>query len=77
MIALSKQSGKKSTQKIPITHSDWQSWMDASVYTHADAKRELGLPNGTFYRRIAKEPTQIDRLAMRALYEGLEPFAAS
>jgi hypothetical protein len=74
MIEIIKQSGKKSNEKVPIVHPDWQTWMDASVYTHADAKRELGLPNGTFYRRIAKKPTLIDRLAMRALYEGLEPF---
>lgn len=55
-------------------HPDWQRWMDACVYTHIEARKELGLANGTFYRRIAKAPTLIDRLAMRALYEGLEPY---
>ena len=55
-------------------HPEWAAWIEASAYTHADARRELGLANGTFYRRIAREPTLIDRLAMRALYEGLEPY---
>jgi hypothetical protein len=62
-------------KKSHFVHPDWQHWMDESVYTHADARRELGLANGTFYRRIAKAPSLIDRLAMRSLYEGLEPFA--
>lgn len=57
-------------------HPEWAAWFEASAYTHADARRELGLPNGTFYRRIAKAPTLIDRLAMRSLYEGLEPYGA-
>ncbi len=69
------QSGKTRTKKTPIVHAEWQHWMDESVYTHAQACKELGLANGTFYRRIAKEPSQVDRLAMRALFEGLEPFA--
>jgi hypothetical protein len=69
------QSGKSTERKIPIVHAEWQHWMDESVYTHAQARQELGLANGTFYRRIAKAPSQIDRLAMRALFEGLEPFA--
>jgi hypothetical protein len=69
------QIGKKREPKTPVVHPDWQRWMDESVYTHADAKRELGLANGTFYRRISKAPSLIDQLAMRALYEGLEPFA--
>jgi hypothetical protein len=58
----------------PVIHPDWQRWMDDSAYRRCDARKELGLPNGTFYRRIAKEPTLIDRLAMRSLYEGLEPY---
>lgn len=57
-------------------HPEWAAWFEASAYTHADARRELGLTNGTFYRRIAKAPTLIDRLAMRSLYEGLEPYGA-
>lgn len=57
-------------------HPQWQQWMDDSAYSHADARRELGLANGTFYRRIAKAPTLIDRLAMRSLYEGLAPYGA-
>lgn len=68
------QSGKKDREKIPIVHPEWQHWMDESVYSHAQAREELGLANGTFYRRIAKEPSHMDRLAMRALFEGLEPF---
>lgn len=76
MIELIKQSGKVAREIERLVHPDWQAWMDASVYTHADAKRELGLPNGTFYRRMAKAPTLIDQLAMRALYEGLDPFTA-
>lgn len=55
-------------------HPEWSAWFEASAYSHANARRELGLPNGTFYRRIAKAPTLIDRLAMRSLYEGLEPY---
>lgn len=69
------QNGKGKDKKTPIVHPDWQHWMTESTYTHAQAREELGLPNGTFYRRIAKAPSQIDRLAMRALFEGLEPFA--
>ena len=57
-------------------HPEWAAWIEASAYTHAVARQELGLANGTFYRRIAREPTLIDRLAMRALYEGLEPYGA-
>jgi len=68
------QSGKKKSAKTPTVHAEWQHWMDESVYSHAQAREELGLANGTFYRRIAKEPTRVDRLAMRALFEGLEPF---
>lgn len=68
------QVGKKREAKAPIVHPDWQHWMDESVYTHAEARHELGLANGTFYRRIAKAPTLVDKLAMSALYEGLEPF---
>jgi len=74
MIELIKQTGKSESSFVPNIHPDWQAWMDDSVYTCAEARKELGLPNGTFYRRIAKAPTHIDRLAMRALYEGLEPF---
>jgi len=57
-------------------HPEWAAWIEASAYTHAVARSELGLANGTFYRRIAREPTLIDRIAMRALYEGLEPYGA-
>ena len=57
-------------------HPEWAAWFEASAYTHADARRELGLTNGTFYRRIAKAPTLIDRLAMRSLYEGLLPYGS-
>ena len=74
MIEIITQSGNKSNASLPQVHPEWAAWIEASAYTHAVARRELGLPNGTFYRRIAKEPTQVDRLAMRALYEGLEPF---
>lgn len=55
-------------------HPKWAAWIEASAYTHAVARQELGLANGTFYRRIARAPTLVDRLAMRALYEGLEPY---
>lgn len=48
--------------------------MDASAFTHAEARKELGLANGTFYRRIAKAPSRIEQLAMRASFEGLEPI---
>lgn len=68
------QNGKVKRTSAPIVHPEWKRWMDESVYTHADARRELGLANGTFYRRICKSPSLVDRLAMRALFEGLEPF---
>jgi hypothetical protein len=76
MIKLIAQSGKRNEEIVRFVHPEWQTWMDASAYTHAEAKRELDLANGTFYRRIAKEPTNTDRLAMSALYEGLEPFGS-
>lgn len=66
---------KPPRQERPV-HPEWAAWIEASAYTHAVARQELGLANGTFYRRIAREPTLIDRLAMRALYEGLEPYGA-
>lgn len=69
-----KLTAPKPERPQRIVHPDWQQWMDASAYTHADARRELGLANGTFYRRIARAPTLVDRLAMRSLYEGLEPY---
>lgn len=68
-----KQIGR-CTRDLAQVHPDWQHWMDASAYSREEARKELNLANGTFFRRIAKEPTHIDRLAMRALYEGLEPF---
>lgn len=68
------QNGKTKRAKTPIVHPAWQHWMDESVYTHAQARQELGLANGTFYRRIAKAPSLLDQLAMRALFEGLSPF---
>ena len=74
MIELIQQTGKTSDAKLPSVHPEWAAWVEAGAYTHAVAREELQLANGTFYRRIAKEPTHIDRLAMRALYEGLEPF---
>jgi hypothetical protein len=55
-------------------HPEWQHWIDESAYTLPVARKELGLPRNTFYRRIAKAPTLLDKLAMRTLYEGLEPF---
>ena len=69
-----KLTAPKPERPQRIVHPEWEHWMAESVYTHAQARQELGLPNGTFYRRIAKAPTLIDRLAMRSLYEGLEPF---
>lgn len=81
MIEITAQTGKKSgadSRSVEFgakpTHPEWAAWIEGSAYTYADARRELGLANGTFYRRIAKAPTVIDRLAMRALYEGLAPF---
>lgn len=61
-------------ERVSMTHPEWRAWMEASAYRPEQARRELGLANGTFYRRITKAPTHIDRLAMRALYEGLKPF---
>ena len=76
MIEVITQNGSCETSKAPIVHPEWNAWMEASAYTREDARKELGLANGTFYRRIAKEPTHIDRLAMRALWEGFEPITA-
>lgn len=75
MIEVIEQSSRYGKRKKE-QHPEWESWMQASAYTPEVARRELGIPNSTFYRRIAKPPTHIDRLAMRALYEGLEPFTA-
>ena len=68
---MSRRSDAKESKNI---HPEWAHWMDESAYTHEDARQELQLPKSTFYRRISKEPTHIDRLAMSSLYEGLEPF---
>jgi hypothetical protein len=65
----------KPKREPPVVHPDWAAWMEASVYTHKQARDELGISNGAFYRRIAKAPTRVDLLAMRALYEGLEPYS--
>ena len=75
MIEIIKQSGTRKNSDSPTVHPEWQAWLEASAYQHEYARCELGLAHGTFYRRIAKAPTMIDRLAMRALYEGLEPYA--
>jgi hypothetical protein len=74
-VAIDLIAPKPPRQERPV-HPEWAAWIEASAYTHAVARSELGLANGTFYRRIAREPTLIDRLAMRALYEGLEPYGA-
>lgn len=76
MIEVIKQSGTSEAKKSPAVNPDWQAWIDASAYQHEYARCKIVLAHGTFYRRIAKPPTHIDRLAMRALYEGLEPFAS-
>lgn len=52
----------------------WAAWFENSAYTLDQARKELGLPNATFYRRIKKAPDLVTRLAMRALYEGLKPY---
>jgi hypothetical protein len=57
------------------THPEWETWFDASAYTPEIARKELGLANGTFYRRIKSAPDAVTRLAMAALYEGLEPWS--
>ena len=67
------QSGNRKSAPTPF-HPDWQAWIDASAYSHAEAMRELGLSNGTFYRRMKNAPTRVDRLAMSALYEGIGEF---
>jgi hypothetical protein len=61
--------------KIDATHPEWEAWFDASAYTPEIARKELGLANGTFYRRIKSAPDALTRLAMAALYEGLEPWS--
>jgi hypothetical protein len=55
-------------------HPEWESWFQASAYTPEVARAELGMANGTFYRRIKAAPDQVTKLAMAALYEGLEPW---
>lgn len=57
-------------------HPDWEHWMAESCYSREEARQELGWANGTFYRRIAKAPTLVDRLAMAALFEGLPEWTA-
>ena len=72
------QSGSSKKPKTPKIEREvdpeWEHWMTESAYSREDARRELQLANGTFYRRIAKPPTHCDRLAMAALYEGITPF---
>jgi hypothetical protein len=63
------------THETHETHADWHAWFDASAYTPELARKELGLANGTFYRRIKSAPDALTRLAMAALYEGLEPWS--
>lgn len=64
------RSGKEKRR----AHPEWEAWMDACAYTHEEARRELGLANGTFYRQIKNPPDTVTRLAMAALWEGLEPY---
>jgi hypothetical protein len=65
----SRKGNKKSE-----THPEWSGWMTACAYRSEEARRELGLPNGTFYRQIQHPPDTVTRLAMAALYEGLMPW---
>jgi hypothetical protein len=60
--------------KTHETHAEWHAWFEASAYTPEIARKELGLANGTFYRRIKSAPDAVTRLAMAALYEGIEPW---
>jgi hypothetical protein len=64
-------------RKCVVAHPTWRDWMDLCAYTPELARKELGLANGTFYRRIKSEPDALTRLAMAALYEGLEPWGVS
>lgn len=71
IIQPSSRTGKRKQE----AHPDWEAWFQASAYTPEIARKELGLANGTFYRRIKSPPDSVTRLAMAALYEGLEPFS--
>jgi hypothetical protein len=62
--------------KTHETHPEWEAWFEASAYTPEIARKELGLANGTFYRRIKSAPDSLTRLAMAALYEGLDGWSA-
>jgi hypothetical protein len=70
VIKPTSHTGNKKEQ----THAEWESWFNASAYTPELARAELGMANGTFYRRIKAAPDQVTKLAMAALYEGLEPW---
>jgi hypothetical protein len=64
---------RKGNKKSKI-HPDWSGWMEACAYRSEEARRELGMANGTFYRQIQREPDLVTRLAMAALYEALTPW---
>lgn len=73
IIEPSSRTGKRKQD----AHPEWEAWFEASAYTPEVAHKELGMANGTFYRRIKSAPDTVTRLAMAALYEGLEPWEAS
>jgi hypothetical protein len=71
---INPRTGKPDRRLVAKVHPDWAHWMDASCYGREEARKLLGLRNGTFYRRITKEPSLLDRLAMAALWEGLSEW---
>jgi hypothetical protein len=73
IIEPSSRTGKRKQD----AHPEWEAWFEASAYTPEVARKELGMANGTFYRRIKSAPDTVTRLAMAALYEGLEPWEPS
>lgn len=76
MIEIIEPSSRTGNRKQDA-HPQWEAWFEASAYTPEVARKELGMANGTFYRRIKSAPDMITRLAMAALYEGLEPWESA
>jgi hypothetical protein len=59
-------------QRNDLIDPEWRAWLEQCAYSNEVARKELGLANGTFYRRIKSAPDVLTRLAMAALYEGLD-----
>lgn len=74
MITVTTPGVSRHGKRKQKAHPDWEQWMEACAYTPEQARKELGLANGTFYRQVKCPPDAVMRLAMAACWEGLEGF---